>query len=97
MNDHFPAENTIRDYLLGRLDDQADLEQSWSEWILVDDELSETVSVIEDEIIEDYLDGRLDAASKRDVEQHFLRPPARQEKLKIANRLRLYYQTKDQD
>ncbi len=88
MEKNFPAESTIRDYLLGRLDDQPGTEGKLSEQILLDDDLAETVDAIADEIIEDYLDGALDADDKKAVEEYFLRPPERRKKLEFERFLR---------
>ncbi len=74
----------IRDYLLGRLDPQVDLVQRIDEQILTDPEFSISVDVVEDEIIEEYLEGTLSPEDKRAVERHFLRPIERQHKLRTA-------------
>lgn len=78
----------IRQYLLGRLDHHEELENSLSEAILFQKEISEIADLIEDEIIEQYLDGTLDAADRNDVENYFLRPAERREKLQFARLLR---------
>jgi hypothetical protein len=88
MSSNFPGENTIRQYLLGRLDEQDGLERKLSEQILFDDELSEMVDSIEEEIMEDYLDGTLSAADNKAVEEYFLLPPERKERLQFARLLR---------
>jgi hypothetical protein len=74
----------LRDYLLGRLDPQVDVVQRIDEQILTDTEFSMSVDVVEDEIIEEYLEGTLSSEDKRAVERHFLRPPERQHKLRTA-------------
>src|SRR2546423_822923 len=89
-----PAESVIRQYLLGRLDDQDKLESSLSEQMLFDEELSETVDSIEDELIEDYLDGALNDADRKAAEEYFLRPPERKEKLRFARLLRSRFEKK---
>jgi len=88
MNGSLSAEHAIRQYLLGKLNDQDGLEDSLSLQILTDDELSEIADVIEDEIIEDYLDGTLSATDKKAVEEYFLSPVERKEKLRFAKLLR---------
>jgi hypothetical protein len=92
MNRSLPSVNTIRQYLLGRLDEHDLLERSLSEQILFDDELAEVVDSVEDEIIEDYLDGTLNAADQKSVVQTFLLPPQRQEKLQFARLMRSRFQ-----
>lgn len=74
----------IREYLLGRLDSDLELVESIDEKSLMDPEFSISVDVIEDEIIEEYLEGSLNSEDTRAVERHFLRPPERQHKLKTA-------------
>jgi len=92
MKNDSPTKETIRQYLLGRLDDQSDLEMRLSEQMLFDDELSEMVDSIEDEIIEDYLDGAVSASDRATIEEYFLRPAERREKLQLARLLRSHFQ-----
>ncbi|HEX7286056.1 MAG TPA: hypothetical protein VF532_07725 [Candidatus Angelobacter sp.] len=94
MNRNFPEESTIRQYLLGRLDEQEELETSLSLQILSDDKLAEIVDSIEDEIIEDYLDGTLSAADKNAADTYFLRSPERNEKVHFARLLRSHLEKK---
>lgn len=77
-------ELTLRQYLLGRIDAPSEITERLEERILMDSDFAELVGVIEDEIIEDYLEGALDPADRDSVEKHFLRPPERQEKLRLA-------------
>lgn len=92
MKNGFPTEETIRGYLLGRLDDP-DLRDRLSEQMFLNAELSEVVDSIEDEIIEEYLDGRVNAIEKKTIEEYFLRPPERREKLEFARFLRDHFKT----
>ena len=82
----------IREYLLGRLDSDTELVESIDEQILTNPEFSITIDVIEDEIIEGYLEGSLNAEDRRAVERHFLRPPERQRKLKTARLFSRYFE-----
>ena len=52
----------------------------------------EMVESIEEEIIEDFLDGTLDSADKDAVDRYFLRPPERKEKLRFARLLRHHFE-----
>jgi hypothetical protein len=88
MNRNLPDRSLIREYLLGRLDNKKEVEEQLSHDILFDDQLSEMVESIEDEIIEDLMHGRLDSAEKDAVNEYFLRPPERVEKLRFAQLLR---------
>ncbi len=92
MKANFPTEETIRQYLLGRLDDQDELEHRLGEQMLFDDELSEIVDSIEDEIIEDYLDGAVDPADRVAIEEYFLRPVERREKVQLSRLLRHHFE-----
>ena len=92
MKDNFPTEETIRQYLLGRLDDQEGLEHRLSEQMLFDDELSEIVDSIEDEIIEDYLDGAVAPADRAAIEEYFLRPVERRQKVQLSRLLRHHFE-----
>ena len=74
----------IREYLLGRLDSDPELVESIDEQTLTDPKFSISVDVVEDEIIEEYLEGSLSSDDRRAVERHFLRPPERQRKLETA-------------
>lgn len=97
MKGSFPDRNVVRQYLLGRLDDQKAQEDELSEAILLNDDLSEMVEAIEDEIIEDYLDDTLDSTDKKAVNEYFLRSPARKEALQFARLLRHHFNTKTGD
>ena len=97
MKSSLPDRGLVRQYLLGRLDEQKELESDLSEGVLFNDDLSEMVESIEDEIIEEYLDGALVAADRNAVEEYFLRPPERKEKLRFARLLRHRFETKQSD
>jgi hypothetical protein len=88
MSSDVPDRGLVREYLLGRLDHKKELEEQLSREIFVNDDLSEMVESIEEEIIEDFLDGALDPADKDAVDGYFLRPPERKEKLRFARILR---------
>lgn len=88
MKSDVPDPALVREYLLGRLDDKKELEEQVSHEICVNDDLSEMVESIEEEIIEDFLDGTLDPADKDAVDGYFLRPPERKEKLRFFRLLR---------
>ena len=92
MKSNLPDRSLVRDYLLGRLDNEKDIEERLSHDICFNDELSEMVQSIEEEIIEDFLDGKLDSADKNAVSTYFLRPPERKEKLRFATLLRNHFE-----
>ena len=84
----------IREYLLGHLDRDEAAETSMSEEILFDDKLAEVVESVEDEIIEEYLEGTLDPNTRKSVEGYFLQPPERQEKLRFTRAMERYLAAK---
>jgi hypothetical protein len=81
-------EKTLREYLLGRLDESecAEIDQK----ILEDDTFAKTIEVVEDEIVEDYLDGALAGPDKQAAEKHFFQSPEHQHKLNFARLLRCH-------
>src|SRR5215467_912961 len=97
MTTGIPDPHQIRQYLLGRLDDNEELENGLSEGILFQNDMSEMADLIEDELIEQYLDGTLDTAERADVEKYFLRPSERRERLQFARLLRDRLQTSQSD
>jgi anti-sigma factor RsiW len=92
MKSDVPDRALVREYLLGRLDDKKELEEQLSHEICVNDDLLEMVESIEEEIIEDFLDGTLDPADKDAVDGYFLRPPERKEKLRFVRLLRHHFE-----
>src|SRR5436309_14131980 len=79
--------NLVRQYLLGRLDEQAGLEDNVSDGILFNDEMTDIVDSIEDEIIEEYLVGSLSSVDREAVDKYFMQLLERQEKLSFAKLL----------
>ena len=84
----------IRQYLLGRLDDQEQLESEVSEAILYNDDQAAIVETVEDELIEEYLDGTLDAHDRKAIEEYFLQSSERKQQLRFMNALRTYFATR---
>lgn len=97
MKRSIPDSSLIRQFLLGRLDESKDLENEVSEGILFNDDVSEMADAIEDEIIEDYLDARLDSADKIAVDEYFLRPGERREKLRFMRLLQRHFEATQDD
>jgi len=86
MDENVPNDATIRSYLLGQMESEVLIDRI-DELMLDSEEFSENVDVIEDEIIEEYVEGTLSPAEKEAVESHFLRPQERQRKLQQARLL----------
>lgn len=87
------AEETraLKEYLLGQLTPErgAPLEER----LLTDRAFYEELSAAEDELIDLYLEGDLDAADRAAFESHFLSAPERQRKINFARALRRYVAT----
>jgi hypothetical protein len=71
----------IRRYLLGQLDPDSSQVEQIDELILTDTEFQQRVDLMEDEIVEQYLEGDLNTIDRAAVERHFLRPPQRSARL----------------
>jgi hypothetical protein len=97
MENRMITDANIREYLFGRLDSHLELVESIDEQILTDPEFSMSVDVIEDEIIEEYLEGSLSSEDRQAVERHFLRPPERQRKLKTARLFSRYIEAESRN
>jgi hypothetical protein len=75
-------EDVIRAYLLGRLSENDALLTQIDERSFTEVEFSALVGLVEDEILEEYLEGALSADDREACERHFLRPPERRQKLR---------------
>lgn len=82
----------VRQYLLGQLNDREDLENEISESILVDEDAATIVETVEDAIMEDYLDGTLDPAQRSAVDNYFLRPTERKDRLQFVRLMRDHFE-----
>lgn len=80
--------SAIRRYLLNRLDEEG---REWfEERFVTDPAFREMALVIEDELIEDYLDGFLRADEREDFVGRYLSAPRQLEELKLSQALREY-------
>jgi len=83
--------NRIRLYLLGKLAD-SEKEQIEQE-LLANDDLFEEILIVEEELADDYVAGKLSLAERADFEGHFLATPERQQNLRFAQALNRYVTT----
>ena len=63
MSSSLKSEETVREYLLGRVSDETTLE-GIEELLFTDEEFCSQVELMEDGIINDYVLGRLDASRR---------------------------------
>lgn len=86
MRERSADEIRIREYLLGNIPEEncGEIETK----LLTDAEFEKLADLIEEDIIEDYLDGNLSYDEKEAVENRFLRPPERKRKLWFIRLLR---------
>ena len=73
---------------------EQELEDKLSDGILLNEEMADIVDSVEDEIIEEYLEGSLSSADRDAVDKYFLQPPQRKEKLRSAQLLKHYFEMK---
>ena len=79
-------EGTLRRYVRGDLDETLRLELE--ELLLNDPEAFEALGVVEDELMEEYLDGGGSARERKAFEEHFASSPERRRRLSFARALR---------
>jgi len=95
IKDSSPDRELLRQYLLGLVDDDSEAERKISEQILFDDDLSLVVDSVEEQIIEDYLEGSLPESERKAVNEYFLEVPERQQKLRFMRLLQSYVNGRD--
>lgn len=78
----------VRPWLLGLLPEQES--RSLEERLITESGLYEEVFIVEEELIDDYIAGRLSADERTAFESYFMNSPERQEQFRIANALRVY-------
>ncbi|HEY6251021.1 MAG TPA: hypothetical protein VI685_13755 [Candidatus Angelobacter sp.] len=88
MNSKPVEDIRLRQYLLGILPElQCDeIEQR----LLTDNDFARTIELIEDEIVDDYLDGALSRSDKRLAVRHFFQAPEHRSKLHFGRLLRCH-------
>lgn len=89
MKENPEEQNEIRQYLLGRLDDEAKMRQI-EEKILLDDDYAEKLSVAENELIEEHLSGNLSRDEQKAFTEIFLAAPQRKKHLRMVENLHKY-------
>jgi anti-sigma factor RsiW len=91
MKDSTADRELLRQYLLGRLDDGTEAELKLSQEILLDEDLAEVADSVEEQLIEDYLEGTLPASDRKAAEEFLLQAPERQQKLRFMRLLETYF------
>jgi hypothetical protein len=81
-------EELIRKFLLGDLSQEK--QEQLEEQLMTDNELYEHLLLLEDELVEQYLDGELTPEEAGQFDSHFLCTHGRQHKLRFARALRDY-------
>ena len=79
-------EGTLMRYARGALEEP--LRTELEELLVTDPDVFEALGVVEDELIEEYLDGDGSAVERRSFEEHFLASPGRMRRLSLARALR---------
>ncbi|MGB8507574.1 MAG: hypothetical protein WCD76_04140, partial [Pyrinomonadaceae bacterium] len=88
MNQTLDEQATLRSYLLRALD-EAEQEQV-EERILTDREFGRRVAMVQDDLFDDYVAGKLSGAELESFREHLLTTPARMHKLNFTKALDLY-------
>ena len=78
-------ERQICQYLLGQLG--LEQQQRFEEQLMTQEGVFDELVVLEDELIDEYLQGTLSPVDRADFEKHFLATPERQQKLQFARAL----------
>src|SRR5207244_11393703 len=78
-------QGNIKKYLLGQLagEDLAEIEQR----VLADDEFYEEVQIMEDELVDEYVNAELSPDERRLFEKNFLADPESRNKLRLGRAL----------
>lgn len=84
----------VRKYLLGNLRDEARARRI-EERTLLEDDFLEKLSIAEDELLDDYLDGTLTNDEREQFTRFFLNSPERRQKLRLLENLRKYAKKTD--
>ncbi|HRH40346.1 MAG TPA: CHAT domain-containing protein [Pyrinomonadaceae bacterium] len=79
---------TIRDYLLGRISDETLLE-GIEELLFTDDDFAARTEIVEDELINDFVFGNLDANDLKDFEKTLKNNSARRTKVQVTQLLKV--------
>jgi hypothetical protein len=87
MGESFQSEKTIREYLLGRVSDETTLE-GLEELLFADEEFCSQVALAEDELINDYVFGRLNSADAESFRATLAGNAERSFKLNLTQALR---------
>ncbi|HEX7332420.1 MAG TPA: hypothetical protein VF290_13035 [Pyrinomonadaceae bacterium] len=82
------AQEDLRLWLLGLLPEQES--QSLEERLITDSELYDELFIVEEELIDSYIAGRLSDDERSAFQSYFMNSPERQEQFRIANALRVY-------
>ena len=82
MTGNLDLQQRLRRYLLGQLDDQARTELETE--LLTSDEVFEELLIIEDEITDEFVGGKLNTSDRAAFEEHFLATPERHEDVRFA-------------
>jgi hypothetical protein len=88
MNTNIEKDLLLRTYLLGSLSPEE--QQRIEQHLMIDSTAFEDLRWIEDELIDDYLEGALSGREKEKFENFFLSAPERRQKLDFAKALKRY-------
>lgn len=93
MTPNLAEQERIRRYLLGQLADDA--RQAIERDLLTSGELFEELQIVEDELIDEYLAGKMSADENVQFRRHFMATVDRQDKVRFAGALHRYLKEKE--
>lgn len=82
------SHETIKSYLLGQMREQDEFDVEAR--LFTDREFYDELSIVEDELIDQYLGGAMSDADRESFESHFVSSPERQQKVRFARALKKY-------
>jgi hypothetical protein len=95
LNLNTDQQNRIRDYLLGQLP-EGELE-ALDERVVVDKDFYEELLIVEDELVDEYLNNELTKSEQESFEKYFLITPERHQKLIFSKDLKTYLDNKQEN
>ena len=88
MEMRLDAEKTLRDFLLGDL--PTEQQESVELWLLTEEDAYDLMNAAEDDLIDDFLAGKLTGPQRVSFQKRFLAAPERQQKLQFSRALNTY-------
>jgi CHAT domain-containing protein/tetratricopeptide (TPR) repeat protein len=86
---HLPEDKLVRDYLLGKVSDETEM-KLLEEKLFFDDDFADRLSMAEENLMEEFLDGVLTDDEVRSFNRNFLAAAERKDRFRLISDLRTY-------